>query len=321
MAADQSTARIAITPTVSMRMQEVELMHNYCVSAYKAFCHDAASTQWHLETFLPYALHHECVMDAVFALSACHLAQSRPQHTERLVQISTSYQDQSLRALTDALRAPAPDQVHAVASASMLMGVITLAQNQLPSSKGKDNSAASALLQVHNLWRGSGTIIYRSHDIVVKPELEDFWLNDPCLDEPLAPDLSFQDTMSKVRRLAAAHAETDGNHTPWRLSIDALELAYERSRKCPMPSPILAWTVRASEDFMSHLPSKHPVACLITLTYAVLVDMHRECWYVKDLGHRLVVELAPSIPVHDPEWLSVVEWAKKRVAKVAEDSK
>jgi hypothetical protein len=79
-------------------------------------------------------------------------------------------------------------------------------------------------------------------------------------------------------------------------------------------SGIMTWPVTLSDDYVSLIETRDPMAIAILAHYGVIIHLLRDRWWAADAGKRLVHAILPILLESKKEWAELVQRSWTAVA-------
>lgn len=79
-------------------------------------------------------------------------------------------------------------------------------------------------------------------------------------------------------------------------------------------SGIMTWPVTLSDDYVSLIEARDPMALAILAHYGVIIHLLRNRWWAADAGKRLVLAILPILFESKREWAELVQRSWNAVA-------
>jgi hypothetical protein len=117
-------------------------------------------------------------------------------------------------------------------------------------------------------------------------------------------------TLELLREEASKTA--DGEHHA--NAITYLQQAMESYCTGGIMSGIMTWPVTLSDDYVSRIEVRDPMALVILAHYGVIVHLLRDRWWAADYGKRLVHAILPILLEFKEEWAELVQRSWTAVA-------
>lgn len=120
--------------------------------------------------------------------------------------------------------------------------------------------------------------------------------------------------IKRLKELNASYTERSGTDpTVYSNAISNLSFCSVGSR-----GRVLAWLAMAGPDFVTKLKEEEPMALLILIHWAVLLESLKDLWWAKNAGKRLmedVVAVLEKVAFSSgarrwPGWAEAVGWAR-----------
>ncbi|KAK5166720.1 uncharacterized protein LTR77_008264 [Saxophila tyrrhenica] len=279
------------------RQLELRLSHQWCTETCRSFT--SQQTVLLRDHAIEQAQSHVFLMDAIFALSAAHLASKTTAAPKALLQASLRYHTDAVSALQAAVESSNLEAVFLASILTMATSVV------LPLLHGE--SAAQCLLHIQGFLKGVWTIIDLNPDA---------FLNGPCAS--MFGQTSAQECVASVEDLEAMRRlrelrELQAGDQTYDRTIDELELCFTRNRK-----RAISWVKKTWPGFIDAVCNHEPFALLVLLHWAVALCGLEEMWWAKYAGQALVEELANvGLESQGEEWAAAVSWAKDQAAQTA----
>ncbi|KIW75671.1 hypothetical protein Z517_10413 [Fonsecaea pedrosoi CBS 271.37] len=288
----------------NLNMQHLELLHQFLTSTYKTF-HAEGPVQYIWQgTVVRMALSFPFLMHELLAISALHLAYTKPDDATWYHTASTELQTLALNKFNSAERDINASNCGAVLFFSLLLAVHILAD---PSrTAGLDsNQYLDHVIDCVMLMRNVPKLIIKDwYQYLKQTELKTMFeiqqpetpyqIPQPCLDlsklntNPDLGDQSRDAYESAIERLQWAFAVSkvpDERHTTIRW--------------------LMAWPVQLKPDFLERLNQRRPEALIILGYFAALMTFYTECWAVGDSGRILIEAISSHL---GPHWSVWMEW-------------
>lgn len=96
-------------------------------------------------------------------------------------------------------------------------------------------------------------------------------------------------------------------------TIEDLEVCFRLRSKDKMVV-CFRWLALLEQSFLQRISRREPLALLITMHWAVLLDrLGQEKWWAKSSGKTIVAEASKLLSATKPEWLSIMSWVHRQV--------
>lgn len=263
------------------------------------------------------ASHHLFLMDGLLALSALHFATTQIYAHTRYVGIASHYQGSALRKYTNALHSVTEDNGNALFAYAIITMILALAFTTIHEGTTCTTSTED-MITFSRLLHGIGTVnrVSRAH-IRKGPflALYDFERAEDARSE-LQPDVANALTELVQRAEKIAQQQYPSRRQVYLSSIEQLDRVFRRPRTSQDLRHIIAWPAVVESNLLQYLDDGDAMAQLIFLHYGVLLLRVHDRWWGRNLGLRLIEDLAASLCALGPDWDSSVKWARACAASV-----
>jgi len=271
------------------------------------------------------ALQHDFLLHTVFAVTSLHLASLRLKEAQTLVNDATHYQNKGISACRRSLDNLSASECRAQYQCSILLGIIALALHSTDSALIQCLGAIDTLLSLSSLWRGAGSIRAVSRDILGCQMYEQIFppLPNSEVDGVSVLDAETIGFLEHTENLANA---SENDREAYVEAATGLRELFETSCTHGEVYHVLKWIPIVPLEFINQVSGREPLACLVTLVYAVALDepdrpdKQEHPWFMRGFAKNLVDELAAVIVIAKPKWLRIVEWAKMRTDRQVDDN-
>ena len=278
------------------------------------------------------ACQHEYLLDAMFALTSCHLAYENPSEAAGYVADAVRYQARALETYRRKLETLSPEDCQGVFHASALFGVLAMAFRSVDPESATAIKPTETMTQSAQLWRGTALVL-RASQQMLGPETYNTSFQMPIWDmRSGSNDTSCQAQIYLDKLRARARAgdlvrpsspdEIPGdpiNHCEIYLeALDMLQELFQANRL--EHSRIVAWIIMVPAQFMELLMQEQPLALAIALLYSVVMEEMEDYWWARPFRHQLVDQLVPVVTSCDPELAEIANWVAgwtKRLSELA----
>jgi hypothetical protein len=117
-------------------------------------------------------------------------------------------------------------------------------------------------------------------------------------------------TLETLREEASGTTDHD-HHAD---AITYLQQAMEAYCSGGIMSEIMTWPVSLSDDYVSRIEMRDPLALATLAHYGVIVHLLRDRWWAADYGKRLVHAILPILHESKKEWAELVQRSWTAVA-------
>ncbi|PSN69362.1 hypothetical protein BS50DRAFT_572514 [Corynespora cassiicola Philippines] len=293
------------------RMQELELMVHWMNFTCKTLSHGPPDYEiWH-KTIPEDAVHHEFVMDGIFALTSLHIAFDNASKRLYYTKLAMQYQNSGIKKYQRALEEPNEGNFHALFAFSLITTILALAfPNACPglplfSHKESIVSLVELLQGVAAVHRACGPTFH-------KGRFNAFWqplsYSNRCSDDASA-------ALSRVRQhvdeMAKSESLTPERHKAYLQGLESLEKEFGSMHGSRHLGPILSWPANIDNELLQLFKNKDQMAEVIFMHYGVLLLHARDRWWARDIGVCLIEGLTISVCTLDPQWTCLTQWAER----------
>lgn len=238
---------------------------------------------------------HPFVMDAVFGLTAAHMASEATGSSTSLLPTALHYHSETIAALRGALGTCDLEAAFIASLLTMATAVV------LPLLHGE--KATQCLLHIHQFHRGIWSIIELNREAFRKGPCGGMLGQAAVAD--CTPDPDDVEVMDRLRQLSGEKTD-DGEDYAWL--VNELELGYSFNNK-----RAIVWVGNVGSSFIDAVARSEPVALMIFLHWAVLLCRLHEMWWAQYAGRILVKELTGmDVLWRGGLWVNAVAWAKRQ---------
>ncbi|KAI0888170.1 uncharacterized protein GGS22DRAFT_155247 [Annulohypoxylon maeteangense] len=304
------------------RLLELELMHQWSTTTYKAFCGIPEDGPY-LQCLLPRcALEYDFMLNCIMAISSLHIAQSGGANSKKYINAGLEYYNKGSSSFRTHLGRMNADNAHVLYMFSAIAISVHLSIPQRA-------SVIDLLVVALDLVNGSTSI-----GMMGMP-----WLLNSAL--PLrafisrmgaSKDLIDADSKIALARLRAindvrnqvtaepisSNGVADGvieirDHDLFEMAIAGLETCYAEEARGILRGFGTAFPGLAGKPFTSLVSKSDPFALLIISHWAVLLSkMDQGIWWVTTIADRLAIEISDLLKTSHPdlslEWADAMVW-------------
>ncbi|PYI05694.1 hypothetical protein BO78DRAFT_317465 [Aspergillus sclerotiicarbonarius CBS 121057] len=289
----------------SLNITDLELMMQWCNSTYKNVSRGENTDHIWRARAPEEALAHPFLMHGLLALSALHIARTRPDVQQRPTYLSTAvaHQTQALALFRDLL-----SDINASNSKAMFAfaSVVVYYTFGLPHSPESSDPWAIVddLVQIFTLARGVQQVLGEAVPVIQSSE----WgvvLQVGDLDEGYLEDA--QSALGRLHEVNHSCGAQDPTHdtAAYQHALELLAdmLAVARGGM-PSASASCRWAIRQKPHFMDFLREREPLALVILAYHCIIFHHSRDVWYIEDRGSRVARALWEVL---DDEWRPLLE--------------
>ncbi|KAF1988754.1 hypothetical protein K402DRAFT_402464 [Aulographum hederae CBS 113979] len=323
----------AIPPSISSPFAEaglpsmlhMELLYHWCTTT----SYGLSTSPWTTHMFrfeVPrIGMQSGHTLHSCLALSALHLARSKPAEARKYVLCAASLYGGALSKLARSLTEINEENNSAVFWTATLTFVYALAMPTKPDklmqtldSDGSDTTTTDWLL----LLRGVLSVSQNARRWLSHKEFKGFAINDEdggSVDEKgLAPA---EEHLLQLKTIIE-YSALKKNVPIYRTTIDHLRTTFFLTHNSPAGSRAVAyvfnWAAYLSDDFLRLLSRQENEALAIFAYFAVLLSKADMFWFLDGWGPHLLSLVERSMPPTHAAW---IQWPKDEIAKDEEDRK
>ncbi|KAH7413882.1 hypothetical protein DE146DRAFT_731459 [Phaeosphaeria sp. MPI-PUGE-AT-0046c] len=301
-------------PTLGPRLRESRIMVHYMTTTCATLSHGEEDITIWKELVPEEATQHDFLMDGLLALASLHLAWQNPTSKWEYTAAAIQYQDSALRNYRTALEAITDDNRHALFASSIIITILALAFS-VTCPDPPNASPYARIASVVELLQGIGFVNQAVGPSIHQGKYRGLFQPHFSREQSrLSKDLAC--SLSDLRELACG---TNGSlendiHQAYISGIDSLHEAFSCMEGSTHLGPVLAWPTSVSRELLRLFKQGDPMAETIFMYYGVLLLHAQERWWAKDLGLRVVNDLANSVCVEGPQWAAVAQRAQDTAA-------
>jgi len=290
-------------------------MHYYSVHTYDTLEVENKMKKWQQRMLPPLAIQNDFLLDAVFSFTCLHLAALRPEKALKYCEAGMQYRDRALSRLQVTLVEPSPEQCFAMFHSSVFIGMFSFALPQVY-PENRDTSVVEVLMELANLWRGSGTIMNLSKEVLGEAQYNvDFEVMPRVRDNPANAGTEADHVLKRLGQMTN-ELPPDQPKQPYHQALSAMTIGFESHVQDGAHNDLLAFTTKCGKDFYPLVIANDPLARLIMVCYGVLLHRIDAYWWARGLGQRLVKELSQTVVPLNEEGQAIWAWARQGVRLV-----
>ena len=306
-----------VTPTPvpplaqGLNVAEIEIWHHYLMKTCPSF--SGGGLDFWQEKLPAIGFTYPFVLELILALSAFHLARSRPLKAHTLLPLAEKYHTTGIQSATSMLASLNESNCGAMYSSATLVAFCSLARGPQLGEFLAFSSHGPA--ELFNLLRGirliatsqreqldSGVLATRVEADTSKRFVGPF---QPCPDyKPPISELRW--FINSNSELLAPFAET------YLGALDALLRSFQSIYATPGDSTanddqgsqmVFGWLYRASDEYIRCLQEKQPIALIIFALFAVLLRETDNQWFMEGWVHHIIGGVRQFVPDELQQWL------------------
>ncbi|KAH6714935.1 hypothetical protein BKA61DRAFT_603392 [Leptodontidium sp. MPI-SDFR-AT-0119] len=295
-----------------VRLLELELLHRYSTKTYKGFALLSSDEELWQSFAVKEALKFEFLMKEIFALAALHKATEIPESASEYINYALEWKNEALALAHNALQNINQGNSGAVFMFSIMTMIFAIVPPlSVPGITFR--SPLENLLVLFEFQKGTASLagICR-HWLETSPFGWIFGLKPP--ENTVRVNENFDIAITRLKELNASYTENPPTDSVvYSNAINSLSFCSVGSR-----GRVLAWLTMAGQDFLSKLKEEEPMALLILIHWAVLLESLNDLWWAKNAGKRLVEDVVVVLEKvafssgarRLPGWAEAVGWAR-----------
>ncbi|KAH7386600.1 hypothetical protein BKA64DRAFT_147158 [Cadophora sp. MPI-SDFR-AT-0126] len=299
-------------PGAPIRLLELELLHHFSTKTYQGLSLLGPDQEIWQVFAVEQALKFEFLMKEIFALAALHKATEMPESRSKYVNLALEWKNEALVLSHDALQNISQENSDAIFMFSIMTMIFAIVpplsvpgitwksplENLLVLFEFQKGTASLAEVCRHWLETGSFRWIFESKT----PE------------QPPEPSENFSAAIIRLAQLNENYTNASADDSGiFSKAISSLSFCSVGNR-----GRVLAWLAMAGQEFLSKLNEDNPMALLILIHWAVLLETLNDLWWAKNAGTLLVKNLITvlervalnSRARPPPGWAEAVGWAR-----------
>lgn len=265
------------------------------------------------------------LMNALLAISALHLARTRPAQSAYYHHQAVEYQTHALSMFNIERPQVSSENALSLLLFSQFTSLQVLHEITLNAIKHDTAEPLDGFLDYIKVHRGVAAVAKEAWDALLQSKLSIFFANSSSIME--CKDSEGKETAELRSFVSISRSLSNEQKQYCQDSIDRLQWIISRSGPCsdfkpdptqdPLPtdghqclSQVLAWPCLARESFLDLLCSKNPEALLILAYYGVTMHRNRFYWVYADVGSILVRAIARNL---GQNWQHFMAWPLAQV--------
>ena len=272
-------------------MAEMELLHNYSMSTcYTLSRHPVLQTVWRIQVpQLAFAF--SFVMNALLAVSALHLAFSKPAMKEHYISLALCHHERGLPIATSLLMEMTEDNFAALYLFAALTCIISCAKPRSHEDfllLGKDGISEWVMF-----FRGTRSIISTYNDVLRSGTLSPFFLigSRRAHLREIRSDKR-QDFLEELTQLIEETVKDQRTLHIYKETIEEMNKSFAmvsefKFQECES-ADVFIWLFEVSDDYLSLLSKRTQESPAILAHYCVLLKQLEWTWYMAGWSTHLV---------------------------------
>nr|OQO29385.1 hypothetical protein B0A51_03167 [Rachicladosporium sp. CCFEE 5018] len=238
------------------------------------------------------ATKHPFLMHGILALSALHIAATRPAKTVAYLQISDKHHVIAVSSFRDLLSEPVTDdQGNALFALSMVLSISSLARASLRAVERPERHfmALEDVVELLYMTRGVRDVVDTTYETVSRGPFSVALHGHqavPSTAHALAPELKA--CFSALLSLCGDTSDPEKTRICTE-AVTELQTVYEtavqtHATQALHSGHIFRWIAERSYEFLKLVQARHPPALVITAYFFVSTGMLKHSWYLRDLA-------------------------------------
>jgi hypothetical protein len=306
-------------------------MHRWTISTYVSFCSMPEEMPVMQQVIPREALRHECLMNGILSLAALDAAvTSNEIKSAQYVRAALEYYDKAISSFRSQLSNLTAENSAILFILSTLMAAINLAMLRCPNAMGDQQSVLGRIPTIFNMLMGSNSIVLLCWRWILESPVQ---LRVQLPYGKASVDIIGLDDRNALNRLSSINyqyyfpagvqidAFAEDTHPEYELYVDAiasLEYCFAEDTRASIKSFCVVFPILAGHGFTTAIVQSHPIALLILMHWAVLLErLGRDAWWATTAGASLVAEISKALHSSAltlmPEAQEAMLWAQQQV--------
>lgn len=311
--------------TINSRILELELMHTWTTDTFRTLSITEDDSEFWQLAVPRMALEHGYLLNGLLAITALHISSRLPFSQSRNHELAAmEYQNSAIATFRVDFKTITTSNYQAV----FAFAVIHLAMAMTVSSHVQRESASFSVLEqlltAFHLLKGVVSIFLTAMPWVTEGPFRDYArhsqiTSSTVIDPAAAAGVAWlkERNDEEYMRLQSDTSERPidivASHHSKNATIDKLEECFKKS-KVDSTRSCLRWLAFLQEDFIESVRNFDPLAMMITMHWAILLDkVKEERWWGTSSGKMLVAEIASRLRSLKPEWEEQISWVHESV--------
>jgi hypothetical protein len=313
---------IAPLPSSGLAVLDLELLHHYMTSTCFTLSRaPAVQAVWRDQTpRIGFTM--PCVLHALLALSALHLARSDPSRRTCCLAQAQAHHEAALHTVVPIV----PSLVSENSVALFLFSSLTCVYS---SAKPPGDNTFLVLFECGHLsewvrlFRGTKTIIEHSSEDFYEGNLGPIFMNGAHLSAIRRDERTRELGQIHVQELWMICNHCTVSPPQRQIYLDAVELLGRTLAVVLKPgegrrletADVFAWLLEVSEEYLELLRLEAPVALIIFAHFCVAIKAIEWMWWMEGLSARLMMQLEAVLDAHYHGWL---QWPRHQIKDIHE---
>ncbi|KAI1458118.1 hypothetical protein F4805DRAFT_147987 [Annulohypoxylon moriforme] len=305
------------------RLLELELMHQWSTTTYKAFCGIPEDFPY-LQNMLPRAaLEYDFMLNCIMAISSLHIAHSAGDaNITKYTNAGLEYYNRGSSSFRTHLGKMNPENAHVLYMFSAIAIAVHLSIPQRA-------SMLDLLIVALDLINGSTSIGMMgmpwllSSALPLRTFISRMGASKDLIDDDSKVALARLRAINDLRNQTPKEPMSDGvieirDHELYEMAIAGLETCYAEEARGVLKGFSTAFPGLAGKPFTSLISKSDPFALLIILHWAVLLGkLDPNIWWAASLSEQLAIEISDLLKMSHPElsleWAESIVWVRDRM--------
>lgn len=321
----QSDHGIVASVTTSSRILELELMHTWTTDTFRTLSITEDDSEFWQLAVPRIALEYEYLLNGLLAITALHISSRLPFSQSRNHELAAmEYQNSAIAIFRMEFRTITTSNYQAV----FAFAIIHLAMAMTVSPHVQRESASfgvlEKLLTTFHLLKGVVSIFLTAMPWATEGPFRNYAMHpqttpSPVIDAAAAAaitwlkELNDEEYIRSQSDISGRPIDIVASYHSRNATIDKLEECFRQCKEDPTRS-CLRWLAVLPEDFIESVRNFDPLAMMITMHWAILLDKVKEKrWWGTLSGQILVAEISLRLRSLKPEWENQISWIHESV--------
>lgn len=300
----------------ALNILDLELLHNFCTSTcYTTHSHPAIKTLWRVNV-PQLGFSYDFVMRGILALSALHLAHSRPDQRDKFISQAMAHNQVALRTVTALLPNITKENCSAVYLFSVIEFILTLASPRKPGDLLV--MGQSGLAEWLTLFRGVQVIVMSFHEELQSGILGPMFAigsRRSLQRNEQASGATEEDQHLADLRYVIQQSVTDPRHLDvYMFAINELQksfaVAYSGAQQALESSDVFIFLFRVSGDYLSLLKDRTQESLAIFAHFCIVANKIENHWWAQGWSDHLMSQIYAMLDEEHRLW---VRWPMEEI--------
>lgn len=285
-------------------------MHFCSTVTYQSFSDEEPLQPLAQQTLPQEAFSHDFFMHSLLVLSALHFIHDHPARRTQFAELAITHHNAALKRYMLALGSITRENCTAIFACSAILVFCAFAFPRFTDggTEGRQDPV-DEMLQVFTLLRGVNAVIQTSRERILEGGLGSLLRND--ITKPTGYPPQDVEVVLEELELHNTVSSTDGEkrnvyHTALQLLRHCFGISVATAGDKDI---VLSWPIVVSEEYLSLLRHREPMAIVILAHYAVILHSLDHRWWAQSRGSQLVSDLVPLV---GEEWSRFMVWPRMK---------